>query len=259
MDTIHFTGTPDKQIRKNNSQTEVFKGTDVECWYAGNKLLDECNKEVAAIEDQLKDATGHASVIKKAVSQEFNKWDLDTLSDYILNTHHRYAKKNAIIIYDLIQKTAYKYGDAHPELSKLASASFLFFQPLLNHLMKEEQMLFPAIRQLTKHKRNPTRALYTTFGFIKYWVMLLQKENQVAGEDMQLFRKLTNNYKLPVDWSNSFNYLLKKMKEFENDLFLYVHLENTILFPKATMLAEEFSGNHLKLINNDSNSFKSGL
>jgi regulator of cell morphogenesis and NO signaling len=89
--------------------------------------------------------------------------------------------------------------------------------------------------------------------------MLLQKENQVAGEDMQLFRKLTNNYKLPVDWSNSFNYLLKKMKEFENDLFLYVHLENTILFPKATMLAEEFSGNHLKLINNDSNSFKSGL
>lgn len=89
--------------------------------------------------------------------------------------------------------------------------------------------------------------------------MLLQKENQASGEDMQLFRKLTNNYKLPVDWSNSFNYLLKKMKEFENDLFLYVHLENNILFPKATLLVEELSEDHFKLINSNINSFKPGL
>ncbi len=256
MDTLQFTSNVDTVTVKDYSGTEVYKGNAMECWYGGNKLLDECNKEVASIEDQLKVATEHASVIKKAVSQEFDKWDIDMLSDYMLNTHHRYTKENAVIIYDLIQKTAYKYGEAHPELSKLATASFLFFQPFLNHLMKEEQMLFPAIRQLTKYKRNPAKAIYTTLGFVKYWVMLLQKENQVAGEDMRLFRKLTNNYNLPVNWSNSFNYLLKKMKEFENDLFLYVHLQNTILFPKATMLAEEFSGNHLKLISYENNSFK---
>lgn len=258
MDTLQSASTVDTVTPKDYSVTEVNKEGDIGCWYGGNKLLDEASKEVSLLKDQLKVATEHASVIKKAVSLEFNKWDLDMLSDYILNTHHRYAKENAIIIYDLIQKAAYKYGETHPELSKLAAASFLFFQPLLNHLMKEEQMLFPAIRQLTKHKRNSTRAIYTTFGFIKYWVMLLQKENQAAGENMQLFRKLTNNYKLHVDGSNSFTYLLKKMKEFESDLFLYVHLENTILFPKATTLAEEFSGDHLKLFNSNTNSLKSG-
>ncbi len=249
MDTLQFESPVDTVTAKDYSRIELNKKNDMECWYGGNKLLYETNKEVAVIKDQLKVATEHASVIKKAVSQEFNKWDLDTLSDYMLNTHHRYAKENAVIIYDLIQKNAYKYGEAHPELSKLATASFLFFQPLLNHLLKEEEILFPAIRQLTKYKRNPAKAIYTTFGFIKYWVMLLQKENLTAGEDLKLFRKLTNNYKLRVDVSDSFNYLLKKMKEFESDLFLYVHLENTILFPKATMLDEEFSGNHLKLTN----------
>jgi regulator of cell morphogenesis and NO signaling len=259
MTTTHFPGKLDKEVIKNNSQKEIFKESDVENWCDINKILDEASKEVAVLEDQLKVASGNAWVIREAVSQEFNKWDIDMLSDYIINTHHRLAKENAVIIYDLIQKTAYKYGETHPELSELATASFLFFQPLLNHLMKEEQMLFPAIRLLIKYKRNPVKAIHTTFGFIKYWVMLLQKENLAAGKDLKLFRKHTNNYKLRVDVPDSFNYLLRKMKKFESDLFLYIHLENTILFPKVTALDEEFSGNHSKLLNYENNFFKSGL
>lgn len=259
METIHFTATTDKQVIKNNSQTEVFTGTDVENWYDGNKILDETSKEVAALENQLKIASENAGIIRKAVSQEFDKWDIDKLSDYILNSCHRYTKQNAVIIYDLIQKITYKSSETVPELPKLAATSFLFFQPLLNHLMKEEQVLFPAIRQLTKYKRNPARAVYKTFGFIKYWVILLQKENQEVCKEMKLFRKLTNNYKWRIDVSDSYNELVKKMKKFENDLLLYVHIENNILFPKAIMMAEELSGNHLKLINYENNSFKSGL
>ena len=136
METIHFTGTSDGQVIKNNFQTEIFNEGDVESWYDSNKILNEASKEVAALEDQLKIASENAGVIRKAVSLEFDKWDIDTLSDYISNTHHRNAKRNAIVIYDLIQKMNYKYSEVLPELSKLAAASFLFFQTLLNHLMK---------------------------------------------------------------------------------------------------------------------------
>ena len=44
---------------------------------------------------------------------------------------------------------------------------------------------------------------------------------------------------LPEDACSSYKYLFEKMKEFENDLLMHVHLENNILFPKA--LGEEKS------------------
>ena len=70
---------------------------------------------------------------------------------------------------------------------------------------------------------------------------MMQKEHEIAGEDLGFFRKLTNNYTLPEDACNSYNYLFEKMKEFEDDLQRHIHLENNILFPKAIKLEEEQS------------------
>lgn len=50
------------------------------------------------------------------------------------------------------------------------------------------------------------------------------------------FGRLTHDYVLPADACNSYTYLFGKMKEFEDDLFQHIHLENNILFPKALQL-----------------------
>jgi len=42
---------------------------------------------------------------------------------------------------------------------------------------------------------------------------------------------------LPPDACNSYTYLFDKIKEFEQDLFMHIHLENNILFPN-TLKAE---------------------
>ena len=174
-------------------------------------------------------------------SQGFNDWNLDSLIDYIITIHHRYAKENAVIIYDLAQNVASRHSENHPELIKLATAIFLFFHDLLNHIKKEEQILFPHIKQLVKNKSYSGKGTYTTFGLIKESINLMQKEHQATGKDLKLFHELTNDYMLPEDACNSYKYLFEKMKEFENDLFLHVHLENDILFPKATALDEELT------------------
>ena len=70
---------------------------------------------------------------------------------------------------------------------------------------------------------------------------MMQKEHEIAGEDLTFFRKITNNYDLPADACNSYMYLFEKMKEFENDLYNHIHLENNILFPKALKLDEELA------------------
>ena len=148
-------------------------------------------------------------------------------------------KRTPVIIYDLAQNVANRHSEKHPELTKLVTALFFFFNDLLNHLKKEEQILFPNITQLVKKNSCAEGITYTTFGFIKESAIGMMKEHLAAGNELKLFRKLTNNYLLPADACNSYKYLFEKMKEFENDLFFHVHLENNILFPKAITLDEE--------------------
>ena len=170
--------------------------------------------------------------------QDFNSWDIESLVDYIVNTQHRYFKENAVIMYDLVRKVAYN-GATNPGLPELEPAMFLFLHDLLNHMMKEEEILFPNVRQLVKNKRRSGKAKYTTFGLIKEWIGLMQKEHHSCCSDLFLFYQVTNNYMLPVDPSNSCKLLFRKMKEFEAAFLVNVHLENNVLFPKALAEDEE--------------------
>jgi len=165
-------------------------------------------------------------------SQEFNRWKLDSMIDYIVGTHHQYAKENAVIIYALAQKVAHHHGKNHPELTQVTTTMFLLFHDLLNSMVKEEQILFPNIR-LLMNKGHSGKSERTTFGLIKEWVSLIGKGHQASVKNIELFHDLTNGYTLPEDACHSYKFLFEKMKEFQDDLLMHVHLENNILFPKA--------------------------
>src|SRR5665213_950043 len=71
----------------------------------------------------------------------FDKYPADLLIDYIIKTHHDFAKRNAVVIYNFLQKVAYSHQ--HSELKKFSEVAFFFFQDLLNQMLKEEQDFFP--------------------------------------------------------------------------------------------------------------------
>lgn len=224
-----------KDIRK----AEIFKEKGIDFCCGGNKTLKEASVEAGISEDELKSALKSVEETPVAPSQDYNKWELDFLADYIANTHHRYVKDNAEPIYGLAVKVAQVHGAQHPELNKLAQGAQHFFEDLLSHMSKEENILFPAIKEAVAKKKNPTFQGVSDPGFIRQPIMMMQKEHEIAGEDLTYFRRLTNDYTLPADACNSYNYLFEKLKEFENDLHQHIHLENNILFPKALQLADE--------------------
>ena len=239
MNTIQLTETVGAIAAKDYRKAEVFKSMGIDFLYTGDKTLNEVSEEAGITAENLMAALEQVTRGKSTSFREFNDWDLDSLIDYIINTHHQYAKASAVIIHDLAQKVANDHNEKHPKLTKLTTALFLFFHDLLNHMKKEEQILFPNIRQLVKKKSCVEGITYTTFGFIKESAIGMKKEHLAASNELKLFRKLTNDYLLPADACISYKYLFETMKEFENDLFLHVHLENNILFPKAISLDEE--------------------
>jgi len=187
----------------------------------------------------LKAELADAEQLPRSASQDFNKWKLDFLCDYIGNTHHRYIKENAELISGLAEKVAQRHGVYHPELNRLAQGVIPFLQNLLTHIGKEEEIIFPAIKQRASEKKPAAAITPDEAGIIKKSVLVLEKEHNIIAADLAYFRKLSNNYELPEDACNSYAYLYQKLAEMEDDLQQYIHIENNILFRRAIALEQE--------------------
>jgi len=172
-------------------------------------------------------------ITKVSPLKQSSKEDLLAFIDYIINVYHQYIRENAIIIQKLAQDVLYTHTQNHPELVKLAPAIFLFLHDILNHMMREEEILFANTKQLIQRNEEAGNILYTTFGLIKDSVRLMQEDHKSAQESLIIFRELTNDYNLPENACGSYQHLFAKLKEFERNYLLHIRIENEILFPKA--------------------------
>ncbi|MBX3254136.1 MAG: DUF542 domain-containing protein [Chitinophagaceae bacterium] len=227
---------------KDMRKAEVFKAKGIDYSCGGDKTLIEAGEEAGISAEELTAALKEAENKPLSASQDFNKWQLDFLSDYISHTHHRYVKDNVEVIKGLTEKVAQRHGLDHPELNRLAQSVPSFLQNLLAHISKEEKVAFPAIRQAVAKKNGTTgQPPATEPGMIRRSSLLLQKEHAIMSEDLAYIRRLTANYELPEDACNSYTYLYQKLEEMENDLKQCMHVENNILFPKAIALEKEIA------------------
>ncbi len=163
------------------------------------------------------------------------------LIEYIVSTHHSYIRWNAELIHDQAQKLAELYGESHPELRNLSEAIHGFLEKLLNHIEREESLIFPAIRQLIRKKAELETEKDFHVASLKKWLNIIQSEHERSDETLRHMRKATNDYLLPPDAGSPYDYLFRKMKEFEDNMFKHIHLENNILFPKTEALELELA------------------
>jgi regulator of cell morphogenesis and NO signaling len=65
-------------------------------------------------------------------------------------------------------------------------------------------------------------------------MMMMEHDN--AGHLLKEMRELTWDYTPPADACMSYRTLYQALDELEKDLHEHIHLENNILFPRATEL-----------------------
>ncbi len=225
-------------VAKDFRKAQVFKNYGIDFCCGGKKTLKEaCDKsglDTCEVEKELKKFEG-----KDSSFSDFDSWEIDFLKDYIVNTHHKYVKESLPFIKELSDKVARVHGDNYPELVQVALIFNSLAQNFSLHLMKEEQILFPYIKELVNAKKDSTTIERPPFGKVNNPTQMMETEHEQAGQDMQAIRDLTDNYDLPKEACSFCQILFKKFQEFENDLFNHVYLENNILFPKAIALEKE--------------------
>jgi regulator of cell morphogenesis and NO signaling len=169
--------------------------------------------------------------INKPISKDgTGNMETDSLIDYIIKTHHDFAKKKSAIIYILAQKVFYRHSNTHPEMLTINNIIFLFLHDLLNQMKGEEQFLFPYIRQAANDIKYAEKNDNYILQSLMWKKKLLQNNHEKAFTYLSALRQVTDNFEIPPDCSNSYKDLLEKIKELEDDLILHFHLEDDLLF-----------------------------
>lgn len=96
------------------------------------------------------------------------------------------------------------------------------------HLAKEEQVLFPAIKEWADGQRS------FAFGTLANPVRMMMIEHDRAGELLERLRAATDGYQPPDDGCASYQTLYDRLAHLEQDTHRHVHLENNVLFPAVT-------------------------
>jgi len=109
---------------------------------------------------------------------------------------------------------------------------------LLNHLPKEENVLFPTIKSISENRGETEGATHLIN--LQMPVSVMEHEHEVAGKLIKSIRALSDNFTPPAYACLSFQLTYKLLKEFETDLMQHIHLENNILFPKALALTSGY-------------------
>jgi regulator of cell morphogenesis and NO signaling len=167
-----------------------------------------------------------------AQEEVFKQMTASQLIDYIVLRHHFYVRQAIPLIYSHLQRVTTKHGETFPWMHRVFNLFVAVADELNLHMKKEEEVLFPAIKQ--KEQAMQQGDASTSFGIpIKTVLMVMEKEHEQSGEWMDHIRRLTNNYLPPMNACTTHRICLAELKEFEEDLHRHVHLENYMLFPKA--------------------------
>lgn len=173
---------------------------------------------------------------------DVRRWSATELGEYVEKVHHHYVRENTPILAAYLKKVAAVHGERHPELREI----FTLFQEstvdLLNHMVKEETVLFPAIKRmerLVENSERPEEPFF--FGTVENPIATMRHEHTTEGERFERIASLSHSYTPPADACNTYRVAFAKLQEYEADLHRHIHLENNILFHKAVELEQQLS------------------
>jgi len=215
----------------------VLERFDIDFCCGGRRSLADACLQAAVDPGVVEDALQALPPHDAADGADVGRWSLDRLADHIVATHHAYVRSAVPIINRWLARLVEVHGGRHPELPQVAASFEAMSVDLNQHMLKEERVLFPYIRQLAM--TAPGHLPPSPFGTVQNPVRMMEREHQQAGDEMQVIRDLTSGYATPADGCSTYRVCFAELAQFERDLHRHVHLENNVLFPKAIEVERE--------------------
>jgi regulator of cell morphogenesis and NO signaling len=161
---------------------------------------------------------------------EYKDWRNEkptVLIKHILQTHHETTKRLLSEIDPLLFKILKVHYQHHnKELLQVHRLFGALKTELQQHLVKEEEVLFPLIEE---YEISQDQGILTD---IHRDIKDTEEEHNAAGNILKELERITRNFCAPEGACTSFQLTYNLLNELEKDLFIHIYLENSVLFAK---------------------------
>jgi regulator of cell morphogenesis and NO signaling len=216
------------------SSVRVFHRHGIDFCCGGKKQIGDVCRErglqfVSIAGEVEATAASHA-----APDRDWARESLDSLVGYILATYHEPLREELPRLQAMAKKVAAVHGDMDPRLTRVSAIVADLSADLHAHMLKEELVLFPAIKALDAGATTPVR--------IDAPIHVMEHEHDRAGALLAELRELTDGFAPPAWGCATLRALFHGLSELEASMHVHVHLENNVLFPRALRLVDGHAG-----------------
>lgn len=199
--------------------SKLFRDYDLDFCCGGKQTLERAasrkDLDLEKVENELAKLASSAEE-----SRDWRQAPLSEIIDYILPRFHQRHREQLPELVLMAEKVERVHGDKPTCPRGLAKQLNLIRLDLENHMMKEEQILFPLIKQGMGQRAGAP-------------ISVMEHEHDEAGEQLEVVKFLTNNVTPPEGACNTWQALYNGINTFISDLMEHIHLENNLLFPRA--------------------------
>ncbi len=200
--------------------TRVFARHGIDfCCGGGVPLAEACARRGVAAEA----VVGEIETLIAGAPSTPEPWldaPLGELVGHIVARFHGPLREELPRLEAMARKVARVHAERDPEgrLPRIEATVTALRGELEDHMTREEEVLFPAL--LSGGAQLPFE--------------VFEEEHAAAGADLARLRELTGDYVPPADACNTWRALWAGLEDLEAVMHEHVHLENNILFPRAT-------------------------
>ena len=158
---------------------------------------------------------------------EFEKWPTDLLIDYALKIHHRGIREEGpetLARLNELSEVAHQFGESLNDLDE--------------HLMKEENILFPFIYEIMEASQEHRTQQGFHCGSVQNPIAVMMSDHEGETARHEHIAYLTHQYTAPEGVESEYQAVLDRLKDFKEALEEHILIEDKIIFPAAIATEE---------------------
>ncbi|TWT52254.1 iron-sulfur cluster repair di-iron protein [Allorhodopirellula solitaria] len=230
MTTLDCTQPVGDFVRQKPNRARVFESLQIDYCCGGKvPLVKACEKNGLDAANVIEQIQACDAVADNCDLTDADSMTLTELADHIEATHHAYLREELPRLDFMTEKVSRVHGEKDARLFKMRAAFVALKDELEPHMMKEENVLFPIVRQLEASADRPELHCDSVANPIRQ----MEHEHERAGDALAVLNEATDGY-TPPEWAcNTYRAMLDSLAKLEADMHQHVHKENNVLFVKA--------------------------
>ena len=136
-------------VAERPGRSRVFQAYGIDfCCQGARTLAEACDRKGIAV-DTVVDELEAEALEKSEPTENPAALPVHELCNYIVDTHHGFLRRELPRLQAMAQRVAHVHGGHTPSLVEVFEVYMAMAEELGSHMLKEEQILFPAVEALS--------------------------------------------------------------------------------------------------------------